>query len=439
MAKINWLQHFDKHTYNDWELKALKETKDDQSKLIKSNPIEEIDFPVFLNQHNKKNTLRKPFFSDPKWRNGALIEVHNDNENEANKKCLDLLMKGVDFILIDAKKTVDWKNVLNGIQLEYINTQINTKSFENSFDLLQSLNNQAYKHQISFNHDVSDIKSIPENILKFLKENQIKLFYANGYGIQSCGANTWEEIAYSLSCAHEILLKLLNKGLSIDEAAACIHFSSGMGSNYYFEISKIRSLKILWSKIINAYNPKHACSTNCFITAHVGVVNKSLDDPYTNVLRQTTESMAAIIGGVDQIIVHPYDEISIEGKSDFSEQLGINISLILKEESYFGNVSDPLKGSYLIDYLTNEISEKAWGLFNELEYFECTMSEDKKSFITNKVLKRAEQRVKQINESDSLLIGINAFKEQNVGQKKHIETREYLGMNCLNFENYLRS
>ena len=82
-------------------------------------------------------------------------------------------------------------------------------------------------------------------------------------------------------------------------------------------------------------------------------------------MRQTTESMSAIIGGVDQLIVHPYDETSIEGKSNFSEQLGINISLILKEESYFGNVSDPLNGSYLIDYLTNEISEKAWLLFND--------------------------------------------------------------------------
>ena len=437
MEKINWLQHFDKHSYNDWELKALKETKDDHSKLLKLNPIEEIDFPVFLNQHNKKNTLKNPFFSDPIWRNGALVEVNN--ESEANKKCLDLLMRGVDFILINAKKTVDWKNVLKGIELEYINTQISTKSFEDSFDLIQILNNQDYKQQISFNHDISDVKSIPENILTFLKENQIKMFYANGYGIQSCGANTWEEIAYSLSCAHEMLLKLLNKGFSIDEAAACIHFSSGMGSNYYFEISKIRSLKILWSKIINAYNPKHACSGNCFITGHVGVVNKSLDDPHTNVLRQTTESMAAVIGGVDQIIVHPYDETSIVGKSDFSEQLGINISLILKEESYFGNVSDPLKGSYLIDYLTNEISEKAWMLFNELEDFRSTMSEDKKSFISNKVLKRAEQRISQINKNESLLIGINAFKEESIEQKKHIDTRQYLDMNYLNFENYLRS
>ena len=80
MEKINWLQHFDKHTYNDWELKALKETKGDQSKLLKSNPIEEIDFPVFLNQKNKKNTLKKPIFSDPKWRNGAIVEVNNENE-----------------------------------------------------------------------------------------------------------------------------------------------------------------------------------------------------------------------------------------------------------------------------------------------------------------------------------------------------------------------
>ncbi|MAO32868.1 MAG: hypothetical protein CL824_05110 [Crocinitomicaceae bacterium] len=436
MEKINWLEHFNKHTYNDWESKALKETKGDQSKLLKSNLIEEIDFPVFLNKNNKKSHVKNRFFSDPKWKNGAIIEV--ESEHDANKKCLDLLMNGVDFIYIDSKKTVDWKNVFNDIQLEYINTQINSKSFDDSLLLIHSLKDRIYKEQISFNHDICDIKYIPDNILKVLKVKQLKMFYANGYGIQSCGANTWEEIAYSLSCAHEILLKLLNTGFTIDEAAACIHFSTGMGSNYYFEISKIRSLKILWSRIINAYNPEHACSSNCFITAHIGLSNKSLDDPYTNVLRQTTESMSAIIGGVDQLIVHPYDETSIEGKSNFSEQLGINISLILKEESHFGNVSDPLNGSYLIDYLTNEISEKAWLLFNELEDFECTMSEDKKSFISNKILKRAEQRIKQIKENEALLIGINAFKEDNVEQKEHIKPHQYLGMNYLNFENSLR-
>ena len=66
------------------------------------------------------------------------------------------------------------------------------------------------------------------------------------------------------------------------------------------------------------------------------------------------------------------------------------------------------------------------------------MSEDKKSFISNKILKRAEQRIKQIKENEALLIGINAFKEDNVEQKEHIKPHQYLGMNYLNFENSLR-
>ena len=159
----------------------------------------------------------------------------------------------------------------------------------------------------------------------------------------------------------------MDRGLTIDEAAACLHFNVGVGSNYFYEIAKIRAIRILWSKIIETYGVSHACSYNTRITGIVGFTNKSLKDPYTNLLRQTTEAMSLAFAGVHAICVLPYDQASEKGATSLSTRMAVNIPLILQEESYLDKVIDPLSGSYTIEYLTNEIAEKAWNSFQEIE------------------------------------------------------------------------
>ncbi len=90
--------------------------------------------------------------------------------------------------------------------------------------------------------------------------------------------------------------------------------------------------------------------------------NKTLYDPNVNMLRLTTEAMAAILGGCDSLLVKPYDSCYRE-PGDFSERIARNIQIILKEESYFDKVVDPAAGSYYIEALTDSLVESAWHLF----------------------------------------------------------------------------
>ena len=101
--------------------------------------------------------------------------------------------------------------------------------------------------------------------------------------------------------------------------------------------------------------------------------NKTVYDPYVNMLRTQTEAMSAILGGTDSLTVEPFD-IVFRKPDEFSERIARNQQLILKEEAYFDKVADPAAGSYYIENLTSLIAENAWKLFLEIEetgWFSC--------------------------------------------------------------------
>ena len=126
--------------------------------------------------------------------NRPIIEVESEH---ANKKCLDLLMNGVDFIYIDSKKQLIGKMFLLIFSLNTSTLKLTPNLFDDSLLLIHSLKDRIYKEQISFNHDICDIKYIPDNILKVLKVKQLKMFY-KWIWHSKLWSKHLEEIAYSL-------------------------------------------------------------------------------------------------------------------------------------------------------------------------------------------------------------------------------------------------
>jgi methylmalonyl-CoA mutase len=163
----------------------------------------------------------------------------------------------------------------------------------------------------------------------------------------------------------------------------------------------------------------------------VGWVNKSLKDPNTNLLRQTTEAMSAILGGVDRLIIHPFDACSQHGTSEFSQRMALNISNLLQDESYFSAVADPLGGSYAIEGLTEDISIKSWNLFKQMDALPKINQQLKwKELIENK----AKQRIELIRTSESILIGINKFMNLQVEDTNWAKANTFKNMNFLRLE-----
>jgi methylmalonyl-CoA mutase len=146
------------------------------------------------------------------------------------------------------------------------------------------------------------------------------------------------------------------------------------------------------------------------LSASVGFVNKSLKDPFTNLLRQTTEVMSAIVGGVDSLTILPYDKLSTKGTSDFALRMAQNIPLILKEESYFDKVIDPLGGSYSIEKLTDEVIQISWDLFQELEGLNGVFNSECQLYLKKEIQKVVELKLAAYASNEKTLIGVNKFK-----------------------------
>lgn len=85
-----------------------------------------------------------------------------------------------------------------------------------------------------------------------------------------------------------------------------------------------------------------------------------------NLLRIVNSTIASIWGGADSILTLPHDCLTGEFSSQ-SLKIARNIQNVLAEESQLGNWLDPLSGSFYIESLTEELCEKAWEYFLEIE------------------------------------------------------------------------
>jgi methylmalonyl-CoA mutase len=147
----------------------------------------------------------------------------------------------------------------------------------------------------------------------------------------------------------------------------------------------------------------HACS---------GMWNKSVYDPYVNVLRLTTECMSAAIGGANAITILPFTN-SYKPADEFSSRIARNIQIILKEESYLDKVVDPSAGSYYIESLTDEIAQMAWNQFKKIEEVGGMLAVMENGLLKKDIEKVAAQRDMDIAMRKTPVLGTNIFPNQN--------------------------
>ncbi|MFE3974119.1 MULTISPECIES: methylmalonyl-CoA mutase family protein [unclassified Peribacillus] len=179
------------------------------------------------------------------------------------------------------------------------------------------------------------------------------------------GANAVQEIAYGLSAAVQYLLEGQKQGLSISSVSERIVFSFAVDSNYFMSIAKLRAARRLWAGLAEAFDtaPDHF---KMAIHAVTSELTETLYDQHVNILRTTNQAFAAAIGGIQYLQIHPFTHATGES-DDFSERIARNTHLILKEETNITTVVDPAGGSWYVEQLTDELAEKAWAKFLEID------------------------------------------------------------------------
>ena len=249
---------------------------------------------------------------------------------------------------------------------------------------------------------------IAELIKKSKEYKHIRVVSVSGHIFSNAGSTIVEELAFTLSAGHDYLVRLMEAGLSIDEAARKLRFSMAVTSNYFMEMAKFRAARMLWANIVKAYGPEKNCAGKMFTHAVTSTWNQTVYDPYVNMLRGTTEAMSATIAGIHSLEVTPFDA-SFEAPTEFSKRIARNVELLLKHEAHFDQVVDPAGGSYYIENLTQSIANEAWKLFLEIEEKGGYTEAYKSGFIVERVKASAAAKDKNIATRRQTLLGANQY------------------------------
>ena len=233
---------------------------------------------------------------------------------------------------------------------------------------------------------------------------------------QNAGANMVQQIAYSLAHANEYL----NRISTINQP---IVFEISVGTNYFFEIAKLRALRLLFNLIAKEYDP----DLKCHLLVSPTKRNKTLYDYNVNLLRTTTESMSAILGGADAVANLPYDAL-YHKDNEFGDRIARNQLLVLKHESYFDKVNNPSDGSYYIENLTQQLAEKSLTLFKDIEANGGFLKQLSDGIIKRKIQESADAAQELFDSGKEVLLGTNKYPNKDDRMKHDLELFPFVKM-----------
>ena len=242
----------------------------------------------------------------------------------------------------------------------------------------------------------------------------------SGYHMQEAGATADLELAYTLADGLEYLRTGIKAGLDIDDFAPRLSFFWAIGMNYFMEIAKMRAGRLLWSKIVKQFNPKD--SKSLALRTHCQTSGWSLteQDPFNNVTRTAIEALGAAMGHTQSLHTNSLDE-AIALPTDFSARIARNTQLVLQEETGITKVVDPWGGSFYVEYLTDQLAQRAWALIQEVEEMGGMAKAIEAGLPKLRIEEAAAKKQARIDSGKDIIVGVNRYQ---VDETSQIEVRD---------------
>lgn len=352
---------------------------------------------------------------------------------EANKKALDVLMKGVTslgFVFNECNNVTkdDMAVLLKDICLESIEVNFVAKCYTAKIaeafadyvlagkwdpkEVVASVACDPFGNYLVYGRMKNGVAGSVEQAKHLIEKSaelpKYRVIAVNAKNFAAAGASAVQELAFALAQGAEYLTALTEAGVETKLVSKNMKFNFSVSANYFMEIAKFRAARMLWAQIVKAYGVE--CNSCCKMNAYAetGTWNKTVYDPYVNMLRTQTEAMSAALGGVDSIAVLPFNAI-YEDTTVFSDRIARNQQLLLKEESHFDKIVDPGAGSYYIEELTASIAEESWKLFLTVQEKGGFLAAAKEGFIQAEIKAMAQKREMNIATRRENVLGTNQF------------------------------
>jgi len=254
---------------------------------------------------------------------------------------------------------------------------------------------------------VSDIIEYTANEMP--KFNSISI---SGYHMQEAGANLVQELAFTLADGREYVRSAIHRGMDVDRFAPRLSFFFAIGMNFFMEIAKLRAARLLWSRVMEEFEPKSPKSSMLRTHCQTSGVSLQEQDPYNNVVRTAYEALSAVLGGTQSLHTNALDE-AIALPTEFSARIARNTQLILQEETGVTNVVDPLAGSYYVEKLTHDLAEQAWALMEEVEELGGMTKAVASGMPKLRIEETAATRQALIDRGEDVIVGVNKYRKDH--------------------------
>lgn len=251
---------------------------------------------------------------------------------------------------------------------------------------------------------VSDIIGYTaENMPKF---NSISI---SGYHMQEAGATLVQELAFTIADGREYVRAAIARGMDVDAFAPRLSFFFAIGMNFFMEAAKLRAARVLWSMVMDEFQPKKPQSSMLRTHCQTSGVSLQEQDPYNNIVRTAYEAMAAVLGGTQSLHTNSFDE-AMALPTEFSSRIARNTQLILQHETGVANVIDPLAGSYYVESLTQNLINEAWALMQEVEDMGGMTKAVASGMPKMRIEEAAARRQAAVDKGEEVIVGVNRFK-----------------------------
>lgn len=325
-----------------------------------------------------------------------------------NKLILDDLNEGIDGLGLIFRDQSSFEELTKGVKFEHIQADVKffdpltASAFLGSDSIILNLDLIALGlSKGSWDHESGDF-------LKFYNANSDNpTIWVSGSIYGDAGASTVQELAFTCNHLNEYIQLLVDNGKSLSEINDKITIELSVNEDFFVNVAKFKVIRQLVSLMFSAYDPSYQ-TKEIRVFAKTSPRYLTLNDGNNNLLRQTTQSMSAVIGGCNSISIQTRKSGNWD-KDQIHERMAKNIPLVLKEESYMDKVSDAAEGAYYMEHLCNQVASQSWKLFKEIEKEGGLMAAVEKNIIQDQIESNKKYLIDQMNAKEKTVLGVNKY------------------------------
>jgi len=408
------LSPFDKHSKKKWIDGVSQELKGQNplDLLAWTSEPEIFLSPIYFQKDLEKNINIIPSSGvNNSWLNLAPIHL---SETASNWPGLKTLNHYCDGYLIDCDNPViDSQSFAKLIgskkQMFFSNPSFQILDELSKFDNIEPVKSLGLDPVWDFNSEPGLHEFCKKIFEKPIISNNPGMAVINiqGNRLVDAGSSIVQELGVVLSQLVEYYQTFIELGIPKNELVNRVEITTSVGQNYFHEIAKLRAIKILSNTVRQAYGIK--TNSPIKINASTSIRYKSLLDAENNLIRDSTEAMACVIGGCDTLTVKPFETGT---RTKHSARVALNVSNLLKSESFMNRVIDPSAGSYYIESLTKEIVAKGWGYFLEIEKRGGFLKTRSDGWLDEEIAKHKAGLQQQMSDNAINMIGVNKYRNE---------------------------